>query len=87
LQTQGRATPLDDVPETNLETAFYVGAFNKLSASRQSGMNGGMAITIVDINAYCEMFSVLTDKKEFLIVMQSLDREYLRQQKRNQKNG
>lgn len=79
-------TPLQDRPDVDTETVWFMSAFGTLSASRSVGMSLG-SIPLSEIVIYWREVGRIGPIKEFVRVMRAMDSEWLRvQSERNRKD-
>lgn len=76
---EGKPAPaLDHRPDLFPDLQPVWEGFTLLSPSRNVGMSVG-AIPLTEIKAYCEMYDIEgEEREEFLLLIRSLDDEYLR---------
>jgi hypothetical protein len=67
---------LQTQPQLWAENQTLLEAFYRLNGTRQSGMNGAFAISMSEINAYCQMFEV-DEVAEFFNAIAACDSVYL----------
>jgi hypothetical protein len=100
MDKRGVKTPLEFMPEYDELTEWLIEAFHFLSPLRtESYLFDGMIvkghIPLSEMVAYIEGFGILMEKKEFIMIMRSIDVRYLneyreeqiRQQEEQKANG
>jgi hypothetical protein len=68
---------LQNQPQLWAENQTLLEAFYRLNSTRQSGMNGAFAISISEINAYCQMFEI-EECAEFFNAISACDDVYFK---------
>lgn len=76
LESEGKPTPLSEMPILDFEIVYYLNAFGRLTGSRNSGLSIGK-IPFSEIKCYIDLFGTIDGPEIFVDIINLLDDKFI----------